>query len=470
MAAQALEEMTLAELAPRIASRVLSPVELADALLARTERLGGRLEAFITRLDDSVRTAAKAAEAEIASGTYRGPLHGVPFGAKDLFWTAGVETTSGSVVDAEFVPGEDAGVVTRLKEAGAIVGGKLNMTEFAFDPSGENVHHGTVHNPWAQDRLTGGSSSGSGAVVAAGLMPLALGTDTGGSVRIPASLCGITGLKPTFGLVSRHGVTPLSWSMDHVGPMARSAEDAAIALNVLAGYDPRDTHSARTEARDYTMRLNDGIRGLRIGVPRELVWDAVDPEVEVGVKAAIAELEAQGASVIEVSIPEFDYAPAVFSATIAGEAASVHRERVLANGDRFEPVVRLRIESGMFVSAAAYLQAQRVRALIVRRFAEVMERVDLLALPATAIAAPLPGQRRLSIKGTERPTLDLLLRLSRPFNLVGAPAISLPCGFNADGLPLGLQLVGRPFEDALVLRAAHAYQQATTWHLQRPPL
>ena len=470
MSMEDLTRLTVAQLAQRIRSKDVSPVEVAEAFLRRIEAVEPKLNAFITRLDDHARRAAATAEAEIMAGEYRGPFHGIPVGLKDLFWTKDIRTTSGSLLDADFVPAEDSAVASRLMAAGAYCIGKLHMTEFAFDGTSRNHHYGPARNPWDTARMAGGSSSGSGVAVASGEAPIALGTDTGGSVRVPAALCGITGLKPTYGLISRFGVTPLSWSMDHVGPLARTVEDAALALNVLAGHDPRDRASVDATTQDYTLDLDRGVKGMRIGVPREYVWDMVDQEVHIAFDEAVAVMESLGAEVQEVSIADLELINPAGSVVQTAEAATIHRSRLLASGDRYDPVIRRRFETGLFIPAEAYLTAQRVRARCRQSILDTLERVDLLAVPTTSIAAPLIEQERVAVGGQDVSTREALLRITRIFSAVGLPAISVPCGLTEERLPIGLQLVGKPLSETLVLQAAHAYQTATSWHLERPDL
>ena len=465
-----LTSLTVAQLAQRIRSREVSPVDVADAFLRRIEAVEPKLNAFITRLDDHARRAAASAEAEIIAGEYRGPFHGIPVGLKDLFWTEGIRTTSGSMLDADFVPMEDAEVASRLTAAGAYCIGKLHMTEFAFDGTSRNHHYGPARNPWDTARMAGGSSSGSGVAVASCEAPIALGTDTGGSVRVPAALCGVTGFKPTYGLISRYGVTPLSWSMDHVGPLARTVEDAALALNVIAGHDPRDRASIDAPIQDYTRDLERGVRGLRIGVPREYVWEMVDREVRNAFDEAMKALESLGATVEDVSIPDLELINPAGSIVQTSEAATIHRPRLLSSGDRYDPVIRRRFESGLFVPAEAYLTAQRVRARCRQNILDTLESVDLLAVPTTSIAAPLIEQERIDVNGQEVSTREAVLRITRIFSAAGLPAISVPCGFTETRLPIGLQLVGKPLADSTVLQAANAYQMATAWRLDRPEL
>jgi aspartyl-tRNA(Asn)/glutamyl-tRNA(Gln) amidotransferase subunit A len=421
-------------------------------------------------VDEHALQAAREAEAEILRGHYRGPFHGIPVGLKDLFWTKGIRTTSGSLIDSEFVPPEESAVAARMKAAGAYCIGKLHMTEFAFDGTSLNHHYGPARNPWDLARMAGGSSSGPGVAVASGEVPIAMGTDTGGSVRVPAALCGITGLKPTFGLISRFGVTPLSPSMDHVGPMARTVRDAALALNMLAGHDPRDPASVQMASQDYLVELNGGVRGVRLGMPQEFIWEVMDSEVEQAFRAALAQMESLGARIQETSVPDMELINAAGSVVQTAEAATVYHSRVLGQSQRFDPVIRRRIESGLFIPAQAYLHAQRVRAKGKGRLLETLEQVDLLATPTTAIAAPYIEQEWVTIQGQDVPTREALLRITRIFSTVGLPAISVPCGFTKGGLPIGLQLVAKPFSESLLLRVAQAYQDSTTWHLRRPEM
>lgn len=470
MADQELTQLTVAQLSRRIQRKAVSPVEVAQAFIERIETLEPKLNAFITRTFEEAMEAAQVAEDEVQRGEYKGPFHGVPIGFKDLFWTQNVKTTSGSKIDQHFIPEEDSEVVSRFKAAGAYTIGKLNMVEYAFGPTGANAHYGSARNPWDTEHMPGGSSSGSGVAVAAGEAPLAMGTDTGGSVRIPAALCGLTGLKPTFGLISRFGVTPLSWTLDHPGPLAHSAQDAALAMNVLVGHDPRDPGSSGRPVVDYTQDFDKGLRDLRIGVPKDYVWDVMDPEVEQSFKAAMIQLESLGARVEEVPFPELAYGEAISSVIITSEANAYHARNIRTKGDLFDPAVRRRLEGGFFISSGQYLQALRACALVGNRMRELMGHLDLIATPTTAAPAPVIGETLTTVSGQEVPTRETLLRLTRVFNLNGPPAMSLPSGFSSAGLPIGLQLVGKPFDDALVLRVAHAYQQVTDWHVRRPSL
>jgi len=456
--------LSIAEAADLIHRKKLSPVELTEACLQRIGSLDAHLRAFITVTRQEALATAQQAVSAIAGGNYRGPLHGIPLALKDLFDTAGVRTTAGSRITADRVPEEDAEATARLKAAGAVLLGKLNMHEFAYGVTGVNPHYGATFNPWDPTHISGGSSSGSGAAVAAGMALGALGTDTGGSVRIPSSLCGITGLKPTYGRVSRRGVVPLSWALDHVGPMARSAADAALILKAIAGHDPGDETSSEEPVPDYAKMLEDSrLKSLRVGVPREYFFDNVDAEVLAAVRGAISVLEELGAQVSEVSLPHIAEAPDAVNAIMLPEALAYHHRWLAERPQDYGEDIRRRLETGLLYPAVSYVQAQRLRSLIVEEWREkVFDGVDLLAAPTTPVAAP-------SLEEADLEATLTLVRFTNPFNLVGVPAVSIPCGFTSGGLPIGLQLVGRWFDEGTVLRAAHAYQQATDWHKRAPP-
>ena len=458
------------QLAPLIQNREVSPVEVIDAHLERIGATEGVLNSFITLLAEEARASARRAEAEIQRGNYRGPLHGIPVGLKDLYNTAGVRTTSGSRIFDNYLPDRDCTVAARFHQAGAILLGKLNMHPFAYGPTGENADYGHMHNPWNPELITGGSSGGSGSAPAAGQCTIAMGSDTGGSVRIPAALCGIVGLKPTYGLVSRSGLTPLSWSMDHPGPMVRMVEDAALVMNTVAGYDPEDPGSARVEAPDYTAALTGDIQGLRIGVPKEYFTVPLDPGVSQTVREAIGLLEELGAIVSEVDFPMFEYAQAVSGTVLMSEASAYHRDLLKRDADKIYPPVRLRLEAGLFVSAADYLKAQQGRSEFNKAVRRLFETVDLLAGPTEPVTAPRILAQEVQAGEVSIGTTAALTQYTRPYNITGSPAISVPCGFSQDGLPIGLQLAGRAFDETTVLRAAHAYEQATEWHRRRPAI
>jgi len=462
--------MSAWELSGLIRDRQISPVEVVEACLERIEATEPTLNSFITVLPEQARASAERAEQEINRGNYRGPLHGIPVGLKDLFETAGIRTTSGTRIYDNYVPTQDCTVAAKFSEAGAILIGKLNMHPLAFGPTGENGDYGHMHNPWNPERITGGSSGGSGSAASAGQCPITMGSDTGGSVRIPAALCGIVGLKPTYGRVSRAGLTPLSWCLDHPGPMVRTVEDAALTMNAIAGRDPRDPATAEVPIPDYTEALTEDIRGLRIGVVKEYFESEINSQVADLVQRAISELGELGAEIVEVSLPLYQYAQPISNAILSAEATAAHRDILLSDGDKLYPQVRDRLEEGLFITAAEYLRAQQARQVFCAHVAELLKDVDLLAGPVEPVTAPEILARRIEVGGESLPAVPLLTKYTRVYNITGSPAISVPCGFAEDGLPVALHLAGRNFDETTVLRAAYAYQQAHDWHHQRPPL
>jgi aspartyl-tRNA(Asn)/glutamyl-tRNA(Gln) amidotransferase subunit A len=464
-----LTELSIAELAPRLRERQLSPVELTEVYLQRIERLDGQLNSFIRVLPDEARAAARAAETEIGRGDWRGPLHGVPLGIKDLFDVAGVPNTLGSKVLLDNVPTTDATVVQRLRQAGGVILGKHNLHEFAFGITSENPHFGVVRNPWDLDRVPGGSSGGTAAAVAAGLCVGGLGSDTGASIRAPASWCGVSGIKPTYSRVSRAGVLPLAWSLDHPGPIARTVGDCATLLQAIAGPDPRDPTASQEPVPDYSADLQLGVAGLRIGVPREHYFDQVEPSVEQVVRRAIEQLSGLGARIEEVSLPHARHAQAAGNVIMSSEAAAWHHDWLRDRPGDYGADVLLRIRGGLLVRATEYLHSQQLRTLLQQDFAAAFERVDVVLGPTMPLVAPLIG-RTFEPSGTfNLAPRGVANRLTVPCNLTGMPAMSVPCGF-ADGLPVGLQIMAPAFAESLVLRVGAAYEAATDWHRQRPPL
>jgi aspartyl-tRNA(Asn)/glutamyl-tRNA(Gln) amidotransferase subunit A len=461
----------MADLGRMIATKQVSPVEVVRAHLDRIAAVDSKLRAFITVCADSALESARTAEADLMAGRVVGRLHGVPWAPKDLYSTRGVRTTGGSKILADSVPSEDSTVVARLARAGAILLGKLNMHEFAYGPEGLNAHYGDARNPWSVDghRITGGSSSGSGAAVAAGLAPGSLGSDTGGSIRIPASLCGITGLKPTYGRVSRAGVLPLAWSMDHVGPMTRSARDCALMLGVIAGYDPADPTTSVLPVPDYGAALTGDVKGLRVGLLRAHFTDPAATDVRAAVEATAKQLEQAGAVVDEVNLTQVMHVATGSAAIVASEALAYHAPWMRSRPQDYQPDVRERLRLGAFVNGARYVRAQQIRALVTREVDEALARRDVLLAPATPLVAPLLGERETALGDGPSDVRAALLRCTRPFNFSGHPACAAPCGFTAGGLPIGLQIVGRPFDEATVLRVVDAYQRMTDWHTRRPP-
>ena len=453
-----------------IQRKEVSPVEVIAAHLSRIESLEPKLNSFITLLPDQAMAAARQAEKEIREGRYRGPLHGIPIGLKDLYYTEGIRTTSGSKIFDTFVPNFDSTVSAKLKEAGALLLGKLNMHPLAYGPTGENGEYGDMHNPWNPALIAGGSSGGCGSAAASGECTLTMGSDTGGSIRIPSALCGLVGFKPTYGRLSRYGLTPLAWSQDHVGPIVRTVEDCALVMNAVAGYDPSDPTSINLPVPDYTRSLTGEIRGVRVGVPKEYFDVLIDSEVKESVLKAIDRLGELGAVISEVSWPMYRYCTAISSAIQMGEATAYHSHLIRTHGSRIYPPVRLRLEAGFFVSASDYVQAQRARSLFYRESLDLLKKVDLLAGPTVPVTAFEIGRTRVNVGNKTTGAIGLLTQYTRPFNLNGFPAITVPCGFSDAGLPIGLQLAGRPLEEETVLRTADAYERSTDWHRRRPPV
>ncbi|MSQ14776.1 MAG: amidase [Dehalococcoidia bacterium] len=468
--AEELFYLSIAEAAERIQSGVLSPVELTEAYLEQIEQLDSHLNAYITVTAPEARAQAEQAHQEIREGRYLGPLHGIPIALKDLVATRGGRTTAGSKVMAQWTPAEDAAVVTRLREAGAVILGKTGMHEFAYGPTGINPHYGTPLNPWDDKRMPGGSSSGSGVAAAAGLCAGAIGSDTGGSIRIPASLCGIVGLKPTYGRVSRRGAIPLSWSLDHVGPMVRRVEDAALMLNAIAGYDPTDPGSANITVPDFRAGIRDSVRGLRIGIPRNDFFQRLDHEVADIMEEAIRVMSRLGAVVREIDLPLVRDAAFISAVVQSCEAATYHLPLLREHWDEYSESIRNRLLPGLAVTGVMYLNGQRARALLTARVGRAMEDVDILLIPTVPVAAPTLDEETITIAGHSETVVAALTRLNRPFNVTGLPSISLPCGSTKSGLPVGMQLAGRSWEEATVLRAAYAYEVATEWYTARPPV
>ncbi|PYU23691.1 MAG: Asp-tRNA(Asn)/Glu-tRNA(Gln) amidotransferase GatCAB subunit A [Acidobacteria bacterium] len=446
--------------------RKLSPVELTNACLAQIEKLNPVLNAFITVTADSAATEARMAEAEIRRGKWRGPVHGIPIALKDLFDTAGVRTTAGSGVFKDRIPAQDAEVVRRLKAAGAIFLGKTNLHEFAFGGSSLVTYFGGVHNPWEHGHIAGGSSGGSAAAVAGGLCYGALGSDTAGSIRQPAAYCGIVGLKPTFGLVSTRGVIPLSWSLDHVGPMARSVADTALILQVIAGYDPEDTASVSMTVPDYAAALRKGTETLRLGIAREFFFEGLDPEIERATNQALAVLEKLTAGIRDVAISAGTQEQLRSTVRLA-EAYAYHAKMIATSPEQYQPETLARLRPGADVDTVTYIQARRELAHTRRTIGQIFQTVDALITPTSPILPPAITE----FSGDRNGSLDFVnrnIRNTSPFDVYGWPTISVPCGFSASGLPIGLQISAGPGQDVVVLQIAHAYEQATNWHTRRP--
>jgi aspartyl-tRNA(Asn)/glutamyl-tRNA(Gln) amidotransferase subunit A len=461
--------LTITRLAPLIRRRRLSPAELTRSLLERIGRLDPHLNSFITVTSDLALAQAKRVENEIVRGGYRGVLHGIPFCLKDLFYTRGVRTTGGSRILRNFVPAENALAVERLFEAGVILLGKTNLHEFAYGATNVNPHFGPVHNPWAHARMSGGSSGGSAAAIAAGLAVASLGTDTGGSIRIPAAACGCVGIKPTHGRVPLCGVIPLAPSLDHVGPICRCVEDAALVLEAIAGADDRDPASLGRVGERFTQDLKKGLRGLRLGVPRQYFFDRLQKEVRRSVITAIEVLQQEGAEVREVDLKWMGETARLAGEITVAEALVYHRKWLQKRAADYGPDLRVRLKEGMAESALTYLQALETQRAYRKEFDDALRSVDVLAAPTLPVAAPRIEEREVSVGRSKENVRTALLRLTRPGNLTGLPAITVPCGFTPDGLPTGLQLIGRRLDEKTVLRAAYTYEQATLWHEMFPP-
>ena len=458
--------LTLTEASGRIAAGSLSPVELTQAVLARIARLDPTLHAYLTVLPDAALQAARTAENEIAAGRRRGPLHGIPVAAKDLCDLRGTTTSCASRVRDAEPPAADATCVTRLLDAGAIIVGKTNLTEFAL--MGYHPELPIPLNPWGLDRSTGGSSSGSGAAVAAAMCMAALGTDTGGSIRIPSSWCGTVGLKPTYGRVSRAGVFPLGASLDHIGPMARTVADAALVLDALAGADPRDPTARHLPPPQCAAALDGGVAGLRIGWDEAYATTMVLPGVADAVYAAVERLVRLGATMVRVSVPPVDEVVSAWPVLCGGDALAAHAPYFPSRAARYGPSFRTFLEYASGLTAADYAARHEQRLNWAGAFATVFEHCDVFACPSTFM--PPPPADALDPYGEFSDAIAPFMRFTAPFNFSGSPTLSVPCGFTEDGMPQSLQLVGPRWGEALLCRVGHAYQGATEWHRRRPPV
>jgi aspartyl-tRNA(Asn)/glutamyl-tRNA(Gln) amidotransferase subunit A len=457
--------LTLNEVSQLVQKRTVSPVELTEACLVRIEQLNPQLNAFITVTADSAMEDARKAEEEISRGAWRGPLHGIPIALKDLVETAGVKTTAASAVLKDYIPEHDAPIVERLKAAGAVLLGKLNLHEFAYGGSSMISHFGVVHNPWNTAYITGGSSSGSAAAVAAGLCYGAIGTDTAGSIRLPSACCGIVGLKPSYGLVSIRGVIPLSTSHDHAGPMTRSVTDAALMLQVIASYDPLDIYAQKFPAVHYPAAMEEQpLRSLRLGVAREWFWQDLNAEVQKAAEDAVAVLTKLTAGVTEISI-DIPTDRTVFVC----EPFAYHQRYLPEHANEYDPETLRRINSGAEVTATQYIAGQQELQRRRREICKVFEKVDLLITPTCPVLPPAITELQAAPQEL-RPKEIQMLKNTRPFNVFGLPTISVPCGFSHSGLPIGLQISAAPGNEATVLALAKAYEQQTEWHTRKPQL
>jgi aspartyl-tRNA(Asn)/glutamyl-tRNA(Gln) amidotransferase subunit A len=455
-------DISISEAAELLRQKKISPVDLTDACLDRIERLNPVLNAFITVTRESAMAGARVAEDEIQRGQWRGPLHGIPIGLKDLIDTAGVRTTCGSALFADRIPTEDAFVVERLKRAGAVLLGKQNLQEFAYGGTSASSHYGAVHNPWNPKHIAGGSSGGSAAAVAAGMCFGAIGSDTGGSIREPAAFCGVVGLKPTYGRVSTRGVFPLSWSLDHVGPICRNVLDAALMLEAIAGYDALDPTCVDWPIDPYANALSsktDFRRGLRIGVARQPFFEDLDADIELAINEAIEVIRKISLSVTEVDLPS------VPTAVQAPEVYAVHKNYYANSPELYRPWMRERLAQAATADTSAYVADRFALERVRRTVNDVFTEVDLLITPTTPVP-PITIEEASNM--SPNPAGEIWLRNTRPFNAYGLPTISIPCGFTRAGLPIGLQIAGPRFGEGRALAFAHAFEQATDWHKRAP--
>lgn len=481
--------LSIGEASGLIKKGEISPVELAESVLDRVSRLDGELNTYITVMGEKAIDAAKTAEKEISSGKYRGPLHGIPIGLKDIFVMKGVPATCGSKMLENFIPPYDAAVTKKILDAGAVIVGKNNMDEFAMGSSTETSYFGPTKNPWDKGRVPGGSSGGSAAATAASLCLGSIGTDTGGSIRQPASFCGVVGMKPTYGRVSRFGMIAFASSLDQAGPITKTVEDAAIILNVISGHDPMDSTCVNTQAPDYTLSLRDDIKGVKVGVPREYFIPGMDKEVEEAAKKAIALVEDLGGEIVEISLPHTEYAVVTYYIIAPSEASSnlarydgVKYGYRTANAETlrdmyfktraegFGSEVKRRIMLGTYALSAGYydayyLKAQRVRTLIKKDFDDAFKKVDVIMAPTAPEVAFRFGE-----KTGDPIKMYLSDVLTIPCNIAGLPGISVPCGFSSDGLPIGIQVLGKPFDECSVIHVAHAYEQRAGWRDRKPDI
>jgi aspartyl-tRNA(Asn)/glutamyl-tRNA(Gln) amidotransferase subunit A len=463
--------VTILEAALALRQRALSSAELTETALRRIAAINPKLNAILTTLEESARAQAKAADQELARGVDRGPLHGIPIALKDVFETRGVRTTCGSAIFKDRVPDRDAAVAEKLAAAGAVLVGKAGMHELAYGITSNNPHFGTIRNPWDRERIPGGSSGGSGAAVASDMVFMAMGSDTGGSIRIPASFCGTVGLKPTSGRVSRYGVMPLDFSLDHMGPLTRSVRDAAVTLQAIAGFDPRDDTSSPEPVGVYQPAADCSIRGVRVGLPENFFFDRLDPDVDQAVRHMGAAAESLGAQVIPVRVPDIEALNAVGRVILLAEASAL-MEKYISNRGLFGADVLALLDQGRLLAATDYVNAQRLRRSMQREFAALWSRVDCLFTPTTPMAAPRLDETTVNLGDRAEDVRLAATRLVRGINVLGLPAISIPCGFDCRGLPLGLQIVARPFDEALVLQVAAALEDMNpaTDHRRTPEI
>jgi aspartyl-tRNA(Asn)/glutamyl-tRNA(Gln) amidotransferase subunit A len=462
--------MSLTSVAEAIADKRVSSREVAQSCLDRIARWQPHLNAFMAIEAEAALVAADAADAALAKGGRRGALHGVPLAHKDMYYEAGKVVTCGSHIRRDFIATTTSTALRRLKDAGTVRLGSLQMAEFAYGPTGHNSHYGPVHNPFALDRITGGSSSGSGAAVAARLTFAALGSDTGGSIRMPAHFCGVTGLKTTVGRVSRAGAMPLSQSLDTVGPLARSALDCAVLLALMAGPDPDDPTAVAGPVPDFVAATTGSIKGLTIGVPTSFYVDDLDAEVGAVLDATIALLKREGANVVQVELPDQRQLTAACQLVLAVEAAAFHKRWMIERPQDYGPQVLMRLQNGLAIPGVSYLEALRWRGPALAAYLAAVADVDAMIVPVAPVAAPTIAESDVGNSPDAEAVIQRLTRFTRPINYLGLPSLAIPAGFARGGLPVGMQLVGRSFDEAMLLRIGAAFQRATDFHERLPRL
>ncbi len=464
-----IADLTIAEAGHLIRRHETSPVDMVRAVLDRIAKYDSQLTAYISVFSEQALEAARAAETQILAGEYAGSLHGIPIAIKDNILTAGLRTTAGSRILADLIPAEDATVVQKLRQAGAIILGKTNLHEFAWGGTTNNPHFGATRNPWDTSRFAGGSSGGSASAVAARECFGALGTDTDGSVRVPSAFTGVVGLRPTIGRVSNHNVIPLAWSMDTVGPICRTVEDCALLFNAIAGYDPKDPTSTQVAVPQLIPQA--GLTAMRIGIDETYCFAHVQPEVEIAVQRAIETLKDLGATIVPIHIDDLSGSVAAELAVVMSEASTYHQRWLRERPDDYGDDVRTQLELGELLLATDYIQAQRYRTVLRGTMMAALHEVDLMISPTVPFVAIPVGEGRVLINSA-RPAhaMTAVMQFSGLASLIGFPAVSIPCGFSSEGLPIGMQLLARPFDEATLLRAGVSYQSVTGWHLQAPQL
>jgi aspartyl-tRNA(Asn)/glutamyl-tRNA(Gln) amidotransferase subunit A len=462
--------LSLTEVAQAIAQKRFSSREATQSCLDRIARWQPRINAFMAIETEAALAAADDADAALAKGKNRGALHGVPLAHKDMYYDEGKVVTCGSKIRRDFVATTTSTALQRLKDSGTVRLGSLQMVEFAYGPTGHNPHYGAVRNPFAVDHITGGSSSGSGAAVAARLTFAALGSDTGGSIRMPAHFCGVTGLKTTFGRISRAGAMPLSQSLDTVGPLARTSEDCALLLGLMAGPDPLDPTAAREPVPDYMAATREQIKGLKIGVPTAFYVDDLDPEVGRVLDETVATLKAEGATIIAVELPDQRQLTAACQLVLATEAAAYHKRWLIERPGDYGPQVLMRLQNGLSISGVSYLEAMRWRGPALAAYLAAVAGVDAVLAPAAPVPAPTISESDIGNSPDAEAVIQRLTRFTRPVNYLGLPSLSIPSGFTRNGLPVGMQLIGRSFDEAMLLRIGAAFQRATDFHARAPAL